>query len=153
MIDRGEAKLRLAIVGLGRGAVLTAPGLLAHDRIALVAGCDPSAEARAAFTDATGVAAHAALDALLDDHSIDAIYVASPHEFHAEHAIAAAQAGKHVLVEKPMAVGLADASAMVDAADAAGTVLMVGPSHGYDPPVQLAASLASRYGGARLIHA
>jgi phthalate 4,5-cis-dihydrodiol dehydrogenase len=153
MIDRGEAKLGLAIVGLGRGAVLTAPGLLAHERIRLIAGCDPSPEARAAFTEAAGAPAHAALTRLLEDGSIDALYIASPHEFHAQHAIAAAQSGKHVLVEKPMAIGLAEAAAMVEAAKAAGVVLMVGPSHGYDPPVALAAALANRYGGARLVHA
>jgi phthalate 4,5-cis-dihydrodiol dehydrogenase len=147
------AVLRVAIAGLGRGAVLTTPGLLAHERITLAGGCDPSSTARAAFTATTSLPAVEHLEALLGDPAIDAIYVASPHEFHAEHAIAAARAGKHVLVEKPMAVDLAQAGQMVRAARDAGVVLMVGPSHGYDGPVALAASLARQSGGARLIHA
>lgn len=147
------ATLRVAIVGLGRGAVLTAPGLLAHERISLIGGCDPSPEARAAFTQATGVPATSDLNTLLKDFKFEAVYVASPHELHAAHTIAAIQAGKHVLVEKPMAVELPQARDMVEAALIARVTLMVGPSHGYDAPVALAASLAHQYGGSRLIHA
>ena len=144
--------VRLAVLGLGRGAVLTVPAFAAHPRITLVAGCDPNADARAGF----GLPAYASAEELFahgDD--FDAVYIASPHEFHARHAIMAAEAGKHILVEKPMAVTLAEAAAMVAAAEAAGTVLMVGPSHGYDPPVALAAELiaSGEAGAVRLIHA
>src|SRR5690606_11064189 len=126
------------VLGLGRGAVLTVPALAAHPRITLVAGCDPHADARTGF----GLPAYASADELFAHGAdFDAVYIASPHEFHARHAIMAAEAGKHVFVEKPMAVRLAEAAAMVAAADAAGTILMVGPSHGYDPPVALAADL------------
>ncbi|MGL3822070.1 Gfo/Idh/MocA family protein [Sphingopyxis sp. R3-92] len=144
--------VRLAVLGLGRGAVLTVPALAAHPRITLVAGCDPHADARTGF----GLPAYASADELFAHSAdFDAVYIASPHEFHARHAIMAAEAGKHVLVEKPMAVTLAEAAAMVAAADAAGTILMVGPSHGYDPPVALAADLIAscEAGAVRLIHA
>jgi len=53
----------------------------------------------------------------------------------------AARAGKHVLVDKPMALDPADCVAMIDAAREAAVTLMVGPSHGYDAPVALAESL------------
>lgn len=143
--------VRLAVLGLGRGAVLTVPALAAHPRIEIVAGCDPSAGARAGF----GVASFETVDQLFAEGDFDAVYIASPHEFHARHALMAAGAGKHALVEKPMAVTLAEAAAMVAAAEAAGTVLMVGPSHGYDPPVALAAELiaSGEAGAVRLIHA
>ncbi len=143
--------MRLAVLGLGRGAVLTVPALAAHGDIDLVAGCDPNPAAR----DGLGKRGFATIEALLDWGEFDALYIASPHEYHAGHAIAAARAGKHVLVEKPMAVTLGEAQAMVAAAAAAGTVLMVGPSHGYDPPVELAASLiaAGEVGAVRLIEA
>lgn len=59
------------------------------------------------------------LSALLNDPEITAIYVASPHALHAEHTIAALEAGKHVLVEKPMALSVAECDAMVDAAHSA----------------------------------
>ncbi len=143
--------LRLAVLGLGRGAVLTAPALAAHPGIALVAGCDPDPAARAGFDRRTF--AHA--EELFAWGQFDAVYVASPHQFHAAHAIMAARAGKQALVEKPMAVDLAEAQAMVRAAKQAGTVLMIGPSHGYDPPVALAASLiaSGEAGAVRLIEA
>ncbi len=143
--------LRMAVLGLGRGAVLTAPALAAHPQIALVAGCDPDPAARAGF----GKPGFSSAEALFGWGQFDAVYIASPHEFHAEHAVMAARAGKHALVEKPMAVSLADAARTIAAAQAAGTVLMIGPSHGYDPPVELAASLigSAEVGAVRLIEA
>lgn len=71
-----------------------------------------------------GVRAHGSYDALIDDPGIDAVYVATPHPQHAEWAIRAARAGKHVLVEKPFAVNFADGEAIADAARAAGVVAM-----------------------------
>ena len=64
------------------------------------------------------------LDELLGS-DIDAVYISSRNDQHAPHAIAAAKAGKHVIVEKPMALTLADARAIVDAADRAGVQLAV----------------------------
>jgi len=58
--------------------------------------------------------------AVIDDPEVTAVYVATPTATHAQYAIAAAQAGKHVLVEKPMAMSSADAGQIVEAADAAG---------------------------------
>ncbi len=144
--------LRLAVLGLGRGAVLTVPAFVAHPRVTLVAGCDPNADARAGF----GLPAYTSAEEMFaHSDEFDAVYIASPHEFHASHAIMAAEAGKHVLVEKPMAVTMDEAAAMIAAADIAGTLLMVGPSHGYDRPVALAAELiaSGEAGAVRLIQA
>lgn len=143
--------MRLAVLGLGRGAVLTVPALAAHPEIEIVAGCDPNAAALAGL----GGPGFASAEALFAWGRFDAVYIASPHEFHARHAVMAARAGKHALVEKPMAVTLAEAQAMAEAAEAAGAVLMIGPSHGYDPPVELAASMIAggEVGAVRLIEA
>lgn len=62
---------------------------------------------------------------LLADPEVDAVYVATPHHLHAEHSIAALEAGKHVLVEKPMALSTTDCDRMIAAADAAGRALAV----------------------------
>jgi phthalate 4,5-cis-dihydrodiol dehydrogenase len=64
------------------------------------------------------------------------VYVATPTDLHAQHVLAAIEAGRHVLVEKPMAVSISDAEAMALAAEAAGVLLMVGHSHSYDAPIQ-----------------
>jgi phthalate 4,5-cis-dihydrodiol dehydrogenase len=63
------------------------------------------------------------------------VYVATPHQHHAEHVIAAASQGKHVLVEKPLALTLAEASAMIEAASKARVQLVVGHSHSFDAPI------------------
>lgn len=64
-------------------------------------------------------------EGLVASEEIDAVYVASPHALHAEHTIAALAAGKHVLVEKPMATSAADCTRMIDAAERAGRSLAV----------------------------
>jgi len=69
--------------------------------------------------------------ALIDQADVDAVVVATP--IHSNPTIAAAHAGKHVLVEKPMALNLDEAQAMVDAAERAGVTLMVGYMKRYDP--------------------
>lgn len=66
---------------------------------------------------------HTSLDALLADPELDAVYISTTNEKHCEEAVAAARAGKHILCEKPLAVTVEDAEAMVSAAREAGVVL------------------------------
>lgn len=66
------------------------------------------------------------LDAFLADDNVEAIWITSPTHLHTQHAIAALQAGKHVLCEKPMAVNVADCQAMVNAAEHMGKLLTIG---------------------------
>ena len=147
--------VRLGVVGLGRAFALTAPALRADRRVRLVAACAPRAESRAAFQKAFGGRGYAGLDDLLAHPGLEAVYIATPHELHAEQAIAAAAAGKHVLVEKPLAVSLADGEAMVEACEKAGVALIVGPSHSFDAPVAQAWRLieSGAPGRVRMIHA
>jgi predicted dehydrogenase len=70
---------------------------------------------------------------LLDRQTLNAVIIALPHHLHAEVAIAAAEAGLHVLIEKPLASTLADADAMIAAAEKAGVQLMVAENVRYDP--------------------
>ena len=70
---------------------------------------------------------------MLNEQEIDAVSVCTPNSLHAEHSIAALEAGKHVLVEKPMAMNAADARRMIDAAKASGKQLVVGFQHRFDP--------------------
>lgn len=72
---------------------------------------------------------------MFERSDIDVVNVTTPSGRHAEVAIAAAQAGKHVIVEKPMDVTLAQADAMIDAAAKAGVKLCVISQHRFDPPV------------------
>lgn len=145
--------LRFGVIGLSRGFVLSRPMFLKDARVRLVAAADPRPEARAAFEAEFGGRAYADAAQLCADAEVEVVYIASPHELHAAQAVAAARAGKHLLVEKPMALTLEACRAMRAAAEAAGVALLVGPSHGYDGPVVRAAELIAggRYGRLRMI--
>ena len=130
-----ERRLRLGVAGLGRAFSLMVPGFAAHPRVRLVAAADPRAEARACFAAEFGGTTYATVDELCNDQLVDAVYVAGPHQVHAEHAILAAKNSKSVLVEKPMALTLPDCRAMIAAAEQSGVRLIVGHSHSFDAPI------------------
>jgi len=114
-------------VGLGNIARRMAQALdrIEHATLAHVSGRD--AGRAAAFAGEFGAAASSDdFGALLADDAVDVVYVATPNLLHAEQTIAALQAGKHVLVEKPMALTRAEAEAMVAAARAADRQLGIG---------------------------
>ena len=71
-----------------------------------------------------GVTGHGSYEALLADDDVQAVYVATPHPMHAEWVIKAAEAGKHILCEKPVGLNHAEASAMIEAARQAGVFFM-----------------------------
>jgi phthalate 4,5-cis-dihydrodiol dehydrogenase len=138
-----ERRLRLGVAGLGRGFTLMLPTLARHPRVVLAAAADPRAEARERFAADFGAATYGTVEALCADASIEAVYIATPHERHAEHAVLAAGSGKHVLVEKPMAIAIPEAQAMIAAARAAGVHIVVGPGHSFDAPVARASALVA----------
>ena len=83
------------------------------------------------------------LEDLIAADDIEAVVLATPASLHAEHAIAALQAGKHVFVEKPLALSVPDAEAVIAAAEAAGRTLMVGHTFLYSEPVRMLRRLIS----------
>ena len=90
----------------------------------VVAVLSSDAARGAAYAAEHGIAASVtAIDALLADPAVDAVYISTTNELHAAQAIAAARAGKHVLCEKPLALTLAEAQASIDACRSAGVVL------------------------------
>ncbi len=127
--------LRIGVVGLGRAFTLMLPTFLREARVRLVAATDPHGVAVAQFERDFGGIGHPDVAALCAAPDVDVVYIATPHQMHAEHACMALAAGKHVLVEKPMALTVAECDAMTAAATAAGRVLIVGPSHSFDAPI------------------
>ena len=123
--------IRIAIAGVGAAGRAFLPAIAAHREFELVAVADPSPGVRAEMS----VATYEDFNALLAQADVDADCIATPTEMHAGQAIAAFRAGKHVLLEKPMATSILDALAIFEAARDAGRVLLVGHSHSYDAPI------------------
>lgn len=128
--------LRIGIAGLGTAGRLLVPAVEAHPDTKLVAVADLVPEARENFAKLHGAKACADISELLALDEVDAVYVATPTHLHHAHVMAAIAAGKHVLVEKPMAPAIEQALQMTEAAERAGVVISVGHSHGYDLPIQ-----------------
>lgn len=111
-----------AVVGLGVGRSHVA-AYAALERSHLVAVCDTNPERLAATAEQHGVRGFAEVDELLRDDRVEVVSIATPHPSHASLAIACLRAGRHAIVEKPMAVDAAQADAMIRAADESGRVL------------------------------
>lgn len=113
----------------------------AGHRVVGAFGSSPAGSAR--FAEANGATPYRSLDELLADDAVEAVWVASPTSDHAAHARAAAEAGRAVLVEKPLTVEAAEAEKLVDELTALGVLAGVAFQHRFNPGVAaLAAALA-----------
>jgi len=148
-------KLRLGVAGLGRAFSVMLPTFTGDARVSLVAAADRRPEARQRFAADFGGKSYEAVEDLCADPAIDVVYVATPHQFHAQHAALAARHGKHLLIEKPIALTLDDCTAIIAAARSAGVQLVVGHSHSLDAPVQRLHELiaSGEFGAVRMINA
>ena len=121
--------LRLGIIGCGEVAQIIHLPTLHHLRefFTVTAICDVSARVREEVGARWGIAARLADHrALLDRGDVDAVLVANPHPFHAETARDAMRAGKHVMIEKPLCISLAEADMLLAEETASGHIVQVG---------------------------
>lgn len=129
--------INFALVGCGRiakrHADLLGTGQIAGAR--LVAVCDADGTRADAFATRYGVKGYTRLSEMLQQPDIDVVSVLTPSGMHAEHAIQVSKSGRHVVVEKPMALNLEDADAMIAAAQRAGTRLFVVKQNRFNVPV------------------
>jgi UDP-N-acetyl-2-amino-2-deoxyglucuronate dehydrogenase len=129
-IQAVKGKTGIGIIGLGMAVQPHAQALQELSGSAtVIAGFSPTPARRAAFEKTFGLPTVATEAALLADPAVDVVLVLTPPRTHAEVALRAARAGKHVLVEKPLDVDLASARALVDAFDDAGRTLGVVLQH------------------------
>lgn len=147
--------LGIGVAGLGRAFSLMVPTFTGDPRVKLVAAATRRAEAGAKFAAEFSAVAYATIAELCRDPHVDVVYIATPHQLHLEHAREAAANGKHILVEKPMALSLAHCRAMIEAASAANVHLIVGHSHSFDAPILKVRALIEKgiYGRVRMIQA
>ncbi len=129
-------RLRLGFGGLGEAAAIVLPEIGRLPYIEVTAAADLRPEARERFRQEFEGEAFETFDELCASPNVDAVYVATPHQFHARHTITALEHDKHVIVEKPMALTLADAEQMNETADRRGLKLMCGHTKSFDPPIR-----------------
>jgi phthalate 4,5-cis-dihydrodiol dehydrogenase len=104
--------------------------------IKITAAADLRTDALAKFRETYKGKSFTSVEELCASPDVDAVYVATPNQLHAEHAITAAHHKKHVIVEKPMALSIEECEAMNDAAEKNGVKLLCGHTHSFDPPVR-----------------
>lgn len=132
-----KTDLQVALVGCGRIAKRHAE-LLGHGAIAqavLAAVCDTDPDRAQVYSDRFRVPFYTDMDAMMQREAIDAVAILTPSGLHAEHVLRLAPYGKHLIVEKPMALTLEDADAMIAACDRHGCKLFVVKQNRFNVPV------------------
>ena len=121
-----ERIIQIGIAGLGVGAVQVVKAVAEDPRFQWAAACDVRSRGLAAFHERFGGRTYENMEDLCADPDVEVVWISTPNHLHAEHTIVAAEHGKHVVIEKPMALSLAEAERMVDACDAHGVELLCG---------------------------
>ena len=130
-------ELRIALIGCGRISKHHFEAIGRIDGLVLSAVCDEVEDRAREAGDLWGVPWFTSYDDMLSQSECDVVTVATPSGLHPAHGIRAAQAGKHVISEKPMGISLAAADALVQACDDAGVQLFVVKQNRLNPAVQL----------------
>ena len=147
-------KLRMAMIGIGVGGAEILPAMDATPQIDLMAGCDINHTTLQRFNERYGGKTYDNVEALCKDPDVEGVWISSPNAFHAEHTIIAANHGKHVVVEKPMAISMKEADAMIEAAERNGVKLLAGHTRSFTPAVTAMRKVitSGRLGALRAIH-
>ena len=129
--------LKIGMIGIGVGGAEILPAMEAMETLELVAGADvvPATLERFKARYPT-TKTYLSAEELCKDPNVEAVWVSTPNRFHTEHTILAANHGKHVVVEKPMAISLADAERMVEAAEKNGIKLLAGHTRAFTLPIR-----------------
>jgi phthalate 4,5-cis-dihydrodiol dehydrogenase len=124
------------MAGLGVASTQILPPISALPYIKITAAADTRTDALQKFRETYHGEAFTSVAAMCESPNVDAVYIATPNQLHAEHVIAAAERGKHAIVEKPMALSIAECDAMNEAAEKHNIKLLCGHTHSFDPPIQ-----------------
>ena len=104
--------------------------------IQLVAAADINRRVLNTFQHRYGAKAYDSIEKLCADPNVEAVWISTPNRFHAPHTIMAAEHGKHVVVEKPMAISLAEAEKMIETAEKHKVKLLCGHTQSYGPHIR-----------------
>ena len=126
----------MGMAGLGIASTQILPPISKLPYIAITAAADVRKEALEKFRREYQAEVFESVEEMCASPNVDFVYIATPNELHCKHAIAAAQHGKHVIVEKPMALSLEECEAMNGAAEKYRVKLLCGHTHSFDPPIR-----------------
>ncbi len=145
----GSKKLRIGVAGLGGGARQMIAAMIKLDEIEIAAAADREQSVLDKFAADFGKPVYMDVEEMCANLDLDAVYVATPNRFHVEHASAALEHGKHVLLEKPMATKIEDTDQIIDLSERKGLSLAVSAPHSVEPHVKMVADFVEtgRYGG------
>ncbi len=135
-------KIQVGIVGLGRIADLHAPGYAGNRHGRIYAVCDTDEDLALRRKKEWKAARHyTSFEEMLGDPALDAVEILTPQKFHEPMSIAAAHAGKHIALQKPMTIDLASADRMLRAAKGSNAIFRVTDNYLFYPPIELAKKL------------
>src|SRR5712692_150903 len=120
--------LNVGIVGLGMAGTGNAPAIAAMPNVNLVGAADVNPRSLASFREKYQAKTYGSIEEICRDPEIDTVWIATPNVFHCPHTVMAAESGKNVVVEKPMAISLAEAEQMIEACEKRGVQLVCGGS-------------------------
>jgi phthalate 4,5-cis-dihydrodiol dehydrogenase len=135
-MEGATTTVRLGIAGLGALAAGTLPAITRHPNIQLTAAADVRRDVLDRFAADFDAATYLDVDELCRSSDVDAVFVATPTQFHVPNALSAFAQGKHVLVAKPLAVTLDEANTLIDAADKAGVQLVEAHPQSLEAPLR-----------------
>lgn len=128
--------LRFGMAGLGVASTQILPPISALPFVQVSAAADVREDALEKFRAAYGAKTFTTVEEMCASDCVDAVYVATPNHLHARHVITAAEHGKHVIVEKPMALSIEECEMMNEAAEKNRVKLLCGHTHSFDPPIR-----------------
>ncbi len=151
---KGSATVHVGIIGLGGGASDMIPAFAQHPHIELTAAADIDKGQLEKFQSEFHGETYLRAEDLCENPGVDVVYIATPNQFHTQHALLALEQGKHVLVEKPMTLTLEDAEVMIQAAERHGLQLMVNVKHSFDPYIRKLREIvqSGELGRLRMLH-
>ena len=135
MANLGDV-LRIGIAGLGEATTEFLPDYVKHPKVKVTAAADLRQAALDRFQQEVKGKAYRTIEEICQSSEVDIVYIATPHELHAQHTLTALASGKHVIVEKPMALTVEDCDKMNDEADRRGLKILCGHNHSYDVPIR-----------------
>ncbi len=136
-------RLRIGLAGLGAATPNALPEIASHPDYQITAAADVRPEALARFASEIGGETYDSVEALCNSPNVDVVHVLTPNHLHAQHAIAAAEAGKQVICDKPLAISLEQCDAVIDAAERNGVRVLVGHSQSLDAPIRRMAGITN----------